>query len=156
AEYKNYAADISRTFPVKGKFSEMQKKYYNVVLEASKAVTKAVKPGVTLLELQEISKNTLFKGLKKLKLVKKKEDIAKYYYHGVSHHLGLDTHDVGDRNKPLEKNNVITVEPGIYIAEKSIGIRLENDILVTASGHENLSKAIPMEIKELEKIMQGK
>ena len=63
---------------------------------------------------------------------------------------------MGDRNKPLEKNNVITVEPGIYIAEKSIGIRLENDILVTAVGHENLSKAIPMEIKELEKIMQGK
>ncbi len=156
AEYKNYAADISRTFPVKGKFSEMQKKYYNVVLEASKAVTKAVKPGITLLELQEISKDTLFKGLKKLKIVKKKEDIVKYYYHGVSHHLGLDTHDVGDRIKPLEKNNVITVEPGIYIAEKNIGIRLENDILVTTTGHESLSKAIPMEIKELEQIMQGK
>ncbi|MCK4979966.1 MAG: M24 family metallopeptidase, partial [Candidatus Delongbacteria bacterium] len=156
AEYKNYAADISRTFPAKGKFSEMQKKYYNVVLEASKAVTKAVKPGITLSKLQEISKDTLFKGLKKLKIVKKKEDIVKYYYHGVSHHLGLDTHDVGDRIKPLEKNNVITVEPGIYIAEKSIGIRLENDILVTATGHENLSKAIPIEIKELERLMQGK
>ena len=156
AEYKNYAADISRTFPVKGTFSEMQKKYYNVVLKASKEVTKAVKPGVTLLELQEISKKTLFQGLKKLKFVKKIEDIAKYYYHGVSHHLGLDTHDVGDRNKPLEKNMVITVEPGIYIAEKSIGIRFENDILVTATGHENLSKSIPIEIKDLEQLMKGK
>ncbi|NOR45742.1 MAG: M24 family metallopeptidase [Candidatus Delongbacteria bacterium] len=156
AEYKNYAADISRTFPVKGTFSEMQKKYYDVVLKASKEVIKAVKPGVTLLELQEISKKTLFQGLKKLKLARKIEDISKYYYHGVSHHLGLDTHDVGDRNKPLEKNMVITVEPGIYIAEKSIGIRLENDILVTATGHENMSKSIPIEIKDLEQLMKGK
>ncbi|MDA3885994.1 MAG: Xaa-Pro aminopeptidase [Candidatus Delongbacteria bacterium] len=156
AEYKNYAADISRTFPVKGKFSEMQKKYYDVVLTALKEVTKAVKPGVTLTDLQEISKKTLFKGLKKLKLIKSIEEISKYYYHGVSHHLGLDTHDVGDRNKPLKKNMVITVEPGIYIAEKGIGIRLENDILVTENGHENLSKSIPVEINDLEQQMKGK
>ncbi|MBN2790169.1 MAG: aminopeptidase P N-terminal domain-containing protein [Candidatus Delongbacteria bacterium] len=156
AEYKNYAADISRTFPVKGKFSENQKKYYDVVLTALKEVTKAVKPGVTLMELQEISKDVLFKGLKKLKILKKKEELSSYYYHGVSHFLGLDTHDVGDRNKPLVKNNVITVEPGIYIAEKGIGIRLENDILVTSTGHENLSRSIPVEINEIEKIMQGK
>ncbi|MDA3839224.1 MAG: Xaa-Pro aminopeptidase [Candidatus Delongbacteria bacterium] len=156
AEYENYAADISRTFPLKGTFSEMQKKYYNVVLDASKEVIKAVKPGVTLMELQEISKKSLFRGLKKLKLIKRIDEISKYYYHGVSHHLGLDTHDVGDRSKPLKKNMVITVEPGIYIAEKGIGIRLENDILVTEKDHENLSKSIPIEINDLEQLMKRK
>ncbi len=153
AEYKNYAADISRTYPVSGKYSPIQKKLYNTVLDASKAVLKAAKPGVKIPELQEITKEALYKGLYDLKMLKEKSDLSKYYYHGVSHYLGIDTHDVGSNQLPLKKGNVITVEPGLYVAEKNIGIRLENDVLITSKGCENLSVNIPIEAEEIEDIM---
>ncbi|HXK49736.1 MAG TPA: aminopeptidase P N-terminal domain-containing protein [Clostridiales bacterium] len=153
AEYKNYAADISRTYPVSGRYTPEQKKFYNIVLDASKAVMKALKPGISIPELQEITKETLYKGLYDLKMVKEKSDLSNYYYHGVSHYLGIDTHDVGSNQLPLKKGNVITVEPGLYIAEKKIGIRLENDVMITAAGCENLSAHIPIEITEIEDIM---
>lgn len=153
AEYKNYAADISRTYPVSGRYTSEQKKFYNIVLDASKAVMKALKPGISIPELQEITKETLYKGLYDLKMVKEKSDLSNYYYHGVSHYLGIDTHDVGSNQLPLKKGNVITVEPGLYIAEKKIGIRLENDVMITAAGCENLSAHIPIEITEIEDIM---
>jgi Xaa-Pro aminopeptidase len=153
SEYKNYAADITRTYPVSGKYSAEQKKIYNIVLKASKEVMKNAKPGVKLADLQEITKEVLFKGLYDLKMVKEKSDLMKYYYHGVSHHLGLDTHDVGNTALPLKKNSVITVEPGLYIAEKNIGIRLENDVLITEKGCRNLSEAIAIETDEIEDIM---
>jgi len=153
AEYKNYSADISRTFPVSGRYTSEQKKFYNIVLNASKAVMKKAKPGVKITDLQEITKETLFKGLYDMKMVKEKSDLSKYYYHGVSHFLGLDTHDVGNTQTALKKGNVITVEPGLYIAEKKIGIRLENDVLITAKGCENLSAQIPIETDEIEEIM---
>lgn len=156
AEYKNYAADISRTLPVSGRYTPEQKKFYNIVLDASKAVMKNAKPGVKTADLQEITKETLFKGLYDLKMVKEKSDLSKYYYHGVSHFLGIDTHDVGNTQTPLKKGNVITVEPGLYIAEKKIGIRLENDVLITGSGCENLSAHIPIETSEIEDIMNNK
>ena len=156
SEYKNYASDITRTYPVSGKYTPEQKKFYNLVLKASKEVMKNAKPGLKLFDLQEITKEVLFKGLYDMKMVKEKTDLTKYYYHGVSHFLGLDTHDVGNGNLPLVKNSVITVEPGLYIAEKDIGIRLENDVLITEKGCRNLSEAIAIETDEIEEIMSRK
>jgi Xaa-Pro aminopeptidase len=153
AEYKNYASDITRTYPVSGRFTTEQKKFYNIVLDASNEVIKAAKPGIKIGDLQEITKETLYKGLYDMKMVKEKKDLMNYYYHGVSHYLGLDTHDVGNNQDPLEKNNIITVEPGLYIAEKNIGIRLENDVLITAKGCKNLSEAIVIEADEIEAVM---
>jgi len=156
SEYKNYASDISRTYPVSGKYTAEQKKFYNLVLKASKEVIKAVKPGVKTADLQEITKEVLFEGLYNMKMVKEKTDLGNYYYHGVSHYLGIDTHDVGNNSMPLAKNSVITVEPGLYIAEKNIGIRLENDILVTDKGCRNMSEAIPIETEEIEDMINRK
>ena len=153
AEYKNYASDISRTIPVSGKFTSEQKKFYSIVLKALHKTTKAAKPGIKISELQEVTKEVLFKGLYDMKMVKEKKDLMNYYYHGVSHFLGLDTHDVGNTAEGIPANSIITVEPGLYIAEKNIGIRLENDILITAKGSENLSSHIPVEIEEIEEIM---
>ena len=94
------------------------------------------------------------KALKKLNLIKKDEEFKKYYMHSVSHHLGLHAHDLVDRTKKLEPGNVITVEPGIYIPKEKIGVRIEDDILVTKEGHETLSKDIPKEISDIETIMK--
>ncbi|MBU4485473.1 MAG: M24 family metallopeptidase, partial [Candidatus Delongbacteria bacterium] len=156
AEYKNYASDITRTYPVSGKFTTEQKKLYKLVLKASKEVIKAAKSGIKISELQDITKEVLFEGLFNLKLVKEKKDLLNYYYHGVSHFLGLDTHDVGNNQLVLQKNNIITVEPGLYIAEKNIGIRLENDVLITEKGCKNLSENIPIEVDEIEQKMAKK
>jgi Xaa-Pro aminopeptidase len=153
AEYKNYASDISRTYPTKGKYSPKQKQIYNIVLSAHNEVVKNIKPGATYKELQEITKEVLFKGLKDIKLIKTMEQLSNYYYHGVSHSMGLDVHDITPEDGKLKVGNVITVEPGIYIAEKGIGIRLENDILVTESGFDNLSKDIAIDPEEIEEII---
>ncbi|MFO7811027.1 MAG: Xaa-Pro aminopeptidase [Candidatus Delongbacteria bacterium] len=153
AEYKNYASDISRTLPVSKKYTPEQKKFYNIVLDASKKTKKHAKAGVKLSELQEITKDVLFRGLFDLKMVKEKKDLMNYYYHGVSHFMGLDTHDVGNTSEKLPAKSVITVEPGLYIAEKNIGIRLEDDILIKPGGNTNLSSHIPIEIEEIEDIM---
>lgn len=156
AAYKNYAADITRTFPVSKTFSENQKKYYSLVLEARKEVFKLIKPGVKISELQARTKEVFFEGLKKLKFLNKVEELGKYYCHGIGHHLGLDVHDVSDSTVVLQKNMIITIEPGLYIEEKSIGIRLEDDILIREDGFENLSKNIPIEIEEVEAMCAGK
>ena len=154
AEYKNYASDITRTFPVKGKFNKEQKLIYQIVLDAHKKSLKLIKPGMTFDKLQEVAKDSMFEDLKKAKILKKKEDLFNYYFHGLGHYMGLDVHDIGDRNLEFKKGMVFTIEPGLYIEEKKIGIRLENDILVTENGYENLSKSIPIEIDEIEKIMK--
>lgn len=153
AEYKNYSSDISRTIPVKGKYSQTQKKFYDLVYDTLKRTCSLIKPGITLKELNDHTTEMLAEGLKKLKIIKKPEEISKYYYHGVSHFMGLDTHDVGNTREPLKAGCVLTVEPGIYIPEKSIGIRLENDILVTKTGFDNLSKNIPVKREEIEELM---
>ena len=111
-----------------------------------------VKPGVSMKDLNEKTVELIQKSLIKLKLIKDKKDYQKYYMHSVGHHLGLDTHDVGARDSVLEVGSVITIEPGIYIAEEDIGVRIEDDILVTKNGHKNLSENIPKEIEELEKL----
>ena len=149
AKYQNYSADISRTFPIEKDFSPRQKDIYAGVLSVQKAIINEVKPGIGLMDLQNKTKKLLTEVLIDLKLIKSDKELSKYYMHGVSHHLGMDTHDIVGRNSILEKGNVITVEPGLYIPEESIGVRIEDDILVTKNGFEVLSAAIPKEIEEL-------
>lgn len=153
AQYEYYNADISRTFPVSGKFTKKQKTFYNIVLKAQDAVIEAIKPGVPFARLNEIVKEVYFEELSKLGMVKEESDVAQYYYHGVSHFLGLDTHDVGRGKGELKPGMVLTVEPGIYIEEEKIGIRIEDDILVTENGCENLSKDIIKTVEDIEKFM---
>ena len=151
AEFQHYSADISRTFPITGKFTSQQRSLYEVVLEANKATINAVKPGVKFSDLNDIAQITIAAGLMKLKLIKDQSEVTKYFTHPVSHMLGLDTHDSSlDHHAPLQPGMVITVEPGIYIPELSVGIRIEDDILVTNTGHENLSESIPKELDEIE------
>ncbi|NLC54886.1 MAG: M24 family metallopeptidase [Erysipelothrix sp.] len=149
-----YCADISRTYPVNGKFTKRQKELYKMVLDANEMVIDAIKPGITMKELNDIVIKLYEKELLRLKVIKNVEEVKNYYYHGVSHSLGLDTHDVGlDRSQPLIKGNVITVEPGIYIKEENIGIRIEDNILVTKEGSLNLSKHIIKSIEDIEEFM---
>jgi len=149
-----YAGDISRTFPINGKFSEKQSAYYQLVLDVNKATIEKVKPGVMVRELNVFAKDMLAEGMIKLGKIKEKAEIDKYYYHNVSHYLGLDVHDVGTYSEPLTPGAIITVEPGIYIEEEGIGIRIEDNILVTKNGYENLSKDIIKEIKDIEEFMK--
>ncbi len=154
AQIEYYNADISRTFPVSGKFSDRQKQIYAIVLAAMKAVEAHVKPGVTLMELNQIATDVLATGCLEIGLIHERAEIQEYYIHSIGHHLGLDTHDVTIANQPLAAGMVITNEPGLYIAAEGIGIRIEDDLLVTATGCRNLSVAIPKEIAEIEAIMQ--
>lgn len=157
ATYNLMCADISRTFPANGRFTQEQAHYYNMVLKAQELVIEAVKPGVTMNELNDIVVDHYFKELQKEGLVEERDDVIKYYYHGVSHSLGLDVHDVGlDRDDKLVAGHVVTVEPGIYIKEKGIGIRIEDNILVTETGHENLSQEIIKTIEDIEEYMNEK
>ncbi|MFD0696597.1 aminopeptidase P family protein [Paenibacillus sp. GCM10027628] len=154
AEYDQYNADITRTFPVGGTFSERQKAIYNLVLKAELEVIKAIKPGVPFTKLNEITKQVLAEGCKELGVIENDEELSNVYYHGVSHSLGLDTHDVGDyRGLDLQPGMVLTVEPGLYISEEGIGVRIEDDVLVTADGCEVLSKDILKTVDEIEAFM---
>jgi len=154
AQLENYNADISFTFPVNGKFSETQKTYYNVVLKALKETTQLIKPGIPFAKLNEHTKKILAEECIKVGLIKEATEISKYYYHGVSHFLGLDTHDVGSyKDLMLKPGMVLTVEPGLYIEEEAIGIRIEDDVLVTEDGHEVLSKDIIRTVEEIEDFM---
>lgn len=154
--YKGYSADISRTYPVNGVFSEEQKKIYQAVLTCNKEVIAYVKPGLTIKDLQEKALEVLKREAVRAGLIGEEEDIKKYYIHNVSHHLGLDTHDVGGRETVLVPGNVITVEPGLYFVEKGIGVRIEDDVLVTEKGSECLSKGIKKEIVDIEKMLKQK
>ena len=151
--YNGYSADISRTYPVNGVFSDEQKKIYQAVLTCNKEIIDYVKPGLCIKDLQEKAIEILKREAVKAGLVKEDEDIKKYYIHNVSHHLGLDTHDVGGRETILVPGNVITVEPGLYFVEKGIGVRIEDDVLVTENGSECLSKGIKKEISDIEKML---
>ena len=162
AEYANYAADVTRTVPVSGKFSKRQKQVYNAVLNVQKAAIKMLVPGRTLDEYhQEVCKimesELIGLGLLDPKLVKKQSVdepmYKKYYPHGTSHYLGLNVHDYGDRYRPLEAGMVLTCEPGIYIRDEAIGIRIENDILITAGEPIDLTEGIPKEAEEIEGLM---
>ncbi len=151
-----YNGDISRTFPVNGKFTQKQKMVYNIVLEGQKKVIEAIKPGVPFTRLNEILKEHYFEELQKLGIVKTMEDVSKYYYHGVSHYLGAETHDIGNRQKLLQQNMVLTVEPGLYIEEWDIGIRIEDDVVVTENGCRVLSENMIKTVEEIEEFMAKK
>ena len=156
AQYNQYASDISRTLPVSGKFTERQKELYNIVLNTQKEVIKIMIPGTPFSKMNEIAKEFFAKELINLGLIQNEEEVAKYYYHGVGHYMGLDTHDLGSREVDLQPGMVITCEPGLYIAEENIGIRIEDDILITEKGNEVLSKAIIKEVDDIERFMSNR
>ncbi len=149
-----YCADITRTFPSDGKFSTQQKELMNVVLESLDLVIKAAQPHVTLAQLNQIVVSHYQKRLLELGYIKNVEEVSDVYYHGVSHFLGLDTHDVGQvEGMPLQAGHVITVEPGLYIESLKIGIRIEDNILISEEGCVNLSKDIIKTPEDIEAIM---
>ena len=151
-----YCADISRTFPVNGKFSGNGKKIYEAVLNCNKAVIEYAHAGLTIADLQEYAKTFLKNECVRLELLDEEDDIRRVYFHNVSHHLGLDTHDASNREKPLEEGNIITVEPGLYFADLGIGVRIEDDVLIHESSSEVLSAGIPKEIEDIEKLFRTK
>ena len=162
AEYANYAADLSRTIPVNGRFSSRQRAVYNAVLRVKSAAEKMLVPGNKLMDYHKEVGKVMEAELLTLGLITK-EDIAKqkadwpaykkYFMHGTSHHLGLDVHDLCERYSAFEVGMVFTCEPGIYIPEEGIGIRLEDDILITENGTFNLMRNIPIEADEIEELM---
>ena len=154
AQFDYYNGDITRTFPVNGKFTKRQKEIYDIVLRGNILIVNTIKPGIEFKSLNETLKAYYAVELKKIGLIEKDEEISKYYYHGVSHMLGLETHDAGRHNEGyLEKGMVLTVEPGLYIAEEGIGIRIEDDVLVTENGCQVLSPQIPRTTEDIEKLM---
>lgn len=156
AQWNFYNADITRTFPVGGKFTDRQKQVYEAVLRVNKAVIEKIKPGVVYKEINAWATDLIAEECIKLGIIKEKKDVSKYYWHSIGHNLGLDTHDVEPqgRNFVFEEGMVFTVEPGIYISEESIGIRIEDDVLVTADGCEVLTKGMMKEVSEVEAFMK--
>lgn len=154
ARWNNYCADISRTFPVGGTFTPRQREVYALVLSTLKKTIEQMKPGVSMKDVNAFAKDLLAEGAIAIGLAKEKSEIDKYYYHGIGHPLGLDTHDVGERNVTLKEGMVYTCEPGLYIEEEGIGIRIEDNILITKDGPVNLSKDIIKEIYEIESFMK--
>lgn len=155
AQYEYYNGDISRTFPVNGKFTDRQKTIYNIVLEGQQIVIDRAKAGIEFKSLNCILKDYYAKALSKIGLISNDEEVSKYYYHGVSHLLGLETHDVGRHNEGLLKSGmVMTVEPGLYIAEEGIGIRIEDNILIEDNGCRVLSKDIIKTVEDIEDFMK--
>ena len=154
ALYNNYSADITRTFPIAKQFNERQKAVYSEVLKVQKTIIDMIKPGVSMTDLNKKTCDLIGESCVRLGLITDPIDFKKYYMHSVGHQLGMDTHDIGARDTVLEKGMVLTIEPGIYIPEENIGIRIEDDILVTEESYKNLSYMIPKEIEELEEIRQ--
>ena len=151
--YENYCSDITRTYPVNGKFTPRQRQVYDIVLKANQEVAAQAKPGMTTLELNNICKKVLAQGCMELGLIENENELGKYYMHGVSHHLGIDVHDVTVDGVKLAPGSVITNEPGLYIDEWAIGVRIEDDLLITEDGCKVLSEAIIKEPDEIEAFM---
>jgi Xaa-Pro aminopeptidase len=175
AEYMGYSGDITRTFPVNGKFSAAQRAVYEIVLDAQMKAIAACRPGAGFVDVHNIALRALVEGLVKLGVLKgsvdeiiKNETYKPVYMHRTSHWLGLDVHDVGeyrrgDEDRPLEPGMVLTVEPGLYFTEwweegpaeyRGIGIRIEDDVLITEKGHEVLT-SVPKTVAEIEAVMAG-
>jgi Xaa-Pro aminopeptidase len=152
-EYGGYAADITRTLPANGKFTPRQREIYEIVLGAQNAALDAIKPGVMMYggpgSLQEIARDYIDSHGKDLH----GQSLGKYYIHGLGHGLGLDVHDPTEYTRPLQAGMVITDEPGIYIPEENLGVRIEDDVLVTADGHQLLTRRLPRDPDDIERIM---
>jgi Xaa-Pro aminopeptidase len=152
-EYGGYSADITRTIPANGKFTPRQREIYDIVLGAQNAVIDAVKPGVTMYggphNLQQIATDYINAHGRD----KAGHPLGRYFIHGISHNMGLDVHDPGDRNLALKPGQIITVEPGVYIPEENIGVRIEDDVLVTGDGHKILTERLARTAPEVEQIM---
>jgi len=163
AEYANYSSDLTRCVPVNGKFTKRQKEVYNAVLNVKNQATKLLKPGVYLNDYHKEVGQLMEEQLIKLKLISMKDiknqdenwpAYKKYFMHGTSHYIGLDTHDLGSWTEKIKENMVFTVEPGIYIPEEGLGIRLEDDVVVQKNAAPlNLMKNIPIEADEIEELM---
>lgn len=151
---KHYSSDISRTFPTSGKFTKRQKEVYEVVLDCNKKCIEYAKHGITWKELNDYAKSLLANGCKKLGLITEDSELIKYYFHSIGHSLGLDVHDPSIDNLGLLEGMIITIEPGLYIEEEGIGIRIEDDILITKDKAIVLSKDIIKEINDIEEFMK--
>jgi Xaa-Pro aminopeptidase len=165
AEYGNYNADLTRTIPVNGRYTKRQKEVYNAVLRVQREAMKLLRPGVMYYEYHKEVQMITERELIKLKLIdktdvknqdKSKPLFMKYFMHGTGHQLGLDVHDVGSMYHRMQVGQVWTVEPGIYIREEGIGIRIENNVVIQKSGLVDLMKSIPAEADEIEEIMNSK
>ena len=164
AEVQGYSADVTRTIPVNGTFSQPQREIYEIVLKANEESIKEFKPGVSPGIPSQKAYDIIAEGLLKLGVIKDKNDARTYYMHGLSHHIGLDVHDPGPYGKPYAPGMILTDEPGIYIPEGSscdkkywnIGVRIEDDVLITEDGNRVLSAAAPKSVKDIESLMKKK
>jgi Xaa-Pro aminopeptidase len=163
AEYGGYCADLTRTIPVSGRFTRRQKTVYNACLHLHDYAKSLLKPGITMNDYtdkvgEEATQQFLKIGLLKKTEVKNEDPenraYRKYLYHGISHHLGIDVHDLGTRSEPIKAGMVFTVEPGIYIEEEQMGIRIENNVWITRNGNKDLMKNIPITVEDIESMMR--
>lgn len=163
AEYGGFCADLTRTIPVNGKFTRRQKTVYNACLQLHDYAKSLLKPGITIMKYtdkvgEKATELFLKIGLLKKSQVKNEDPenraYRKYLYHGISHHLGIDVHDLGTRTEPIKAGMLFTVEPGIYIEEEQMGIRIENNVWITKSGNTDLMKNIPITVEDIESIMK--
>jgi Xaa-Pro aminopeptidase len=164
AEYGGYCADLTRTVPVSGKFTRRQKTVYNACLHLHQYAASILKPGISIIDYTEKVGEEATIVFQKIGLLKKSdvknEDpdnraYRKYLYHGISHHLGIDVHDLGTRTEPIKPGMVFTIEPGIYIEEEKMGIRIENNFWITRNGNKDLMKNIPITVEEIESLMKS-
>ncbi|MFM7510755.1 MAG: aminopeptidase P family protein [Bacteroidota bacterium] len=163
AEYGGYCADLTRTIPVSGKFTRRQKNVYNACLHLHNYAKSILRPGISIVKYtdkigEEATQQFLKLGLLRKAEVKNEDPenraYRKYLYHGISHHLGIDVHDLGTRTEPIKAGMVFTIEPGIYIEEEQMGVRIENNVWITKSGNKDLMKNIPIEADEIEALMK--
>jgi Xaa-Pro aminopeptidase len=165
AEYGGYCADLTRTVPVNGKFGRRQKTVYNACLHLHNYAKSILKPGITITDYTEKVGEEATQQFLKIGLLRKSEvknedpenrAYRKYLYHGISHHLGLDVHDLGTRTEPIKAGMLFTIEPGIYIEEEKMGVRIENNFWITRNGNIDLMKNIPITVEEIEALMKRK
>jgi Xaa-Pro aminopeptidase len=163
AEYGGYSADLTRTVPVNGKFTRRQKTVYNACLHLHNYAKGILKPGITVAKYTDMVGEEATQQFLKIGLLRKSEvknedpenrAYRKYLYHGISHHLGLDVHDLGTRTEPLKPGMLLTIEPGIYIEEEKMGVRIENNVWLTRTGSNDLMKNIPITVEEIETLMK--
>lgn len=163
ARYGNYSADLTRTIPVNGKFSKRQKEVYNACLDLHYYCASILKPGITIIDYTEKVGDKATQLFQKIGLLNKQDvkneepdnrAYRKYLYHGISHHLGIDVHDLGTKTEPIKAGMVFTIEPGIYIEEEQMGIRIEDNYWITKNGNKDLMKNIPKTVEEIESLMK--